>query len=173
MRRQFVAQVALHGLAVFGLLPAKLGQLAQQGVNLLLLAKDGLVQLVQQVFGVAGLDFQLGQAGVGVVRMFHGAIGPENQQAVARPPQARSTLAPGLDWPPRGAVETTHEAHLRELRQALAVASRQHGRFEVWVTHMFVLSALVGTRRHSSAAAPTLAACRVCWRGCPARPELF
>lgn len=46
---------------------------------------------------------------------------------------------------PNGAVEATNEAHLRELRQALALASLQPGRFEVWVTHMFVLSALVGS----------------------------
>lgn len=52
-------------------------------------------------------------------------------------------------WPalgsPRGAVETTNAAHLRELRTALTAATQQRGRFEVWVTHMFVLSALAGT----------------------------
>lgn len=52
-------------------------------------------------------------------------------------------------WPalgsPRGAVETTNAAHLRELRTALAAATQQRGRFEVWVTHMFVLSALADT----------------------------
>lgn len=46
---------------------------------------------------------------------------------------------------PRGAVETTNAAYLRELRAALGVASQQRGRFEVWVTHMFVLSELAGT----------------------------
>jgi len=44
---------------------------------------------------------------------------------------------------PRGASETAGAAHLRELRLALAAASAQRGRFEVWVTHMFVLSDLV------------------------------
>ena len=34
--------------------------------------------------------------------------------------------------------------HLTELRQALAAASTQRGRFEVWVTHNFVLQALAG-----------------------------
>lgn len=52
-------------------------------------------------------------------------------------------------WPalgsPHGAAEATNEAHLGELRQVLADVSRQPGRFEVWVTHMFVLSALVGS----------------------------
>ena len=45
---------------------------------------------------------------------------------------------------PRGASETTNDASLRRLREHLAAASAQSGRFEVWVTHMFVLSALVG-----------------------------
>lgn len=43
---------------------------------------------------------------------------------------------------PRGADETTNEASLRRLRAALAAG--RPGQFEVWVTHMFVLSALVG-----------------------------
>ncbi len=50
-------------------------------------------------------------------------------------------------WPalgsPRGASETTNDTSLQALRQALQAAARQPG-FEVWVTHMFVLSALVG-----------------------------
>ncbi len=45
---------------------------------------------------------------------------------------------------PRGASETTNEASLSQLRAGLAAAARQSGQFEVWVTHMFVLSALVG-----------------------------
>ncbi|MFT3955869.1 MAG: histidine phosphatase family protein [Piscinibacter sp.] len=43
---------------------------------------------------------------------------------------------------PRGASETTNEASLRRLRGGLAAA--RSGQFEVWITHMFVLSALVG-----------------------------
>ena len=50
-------------------------------------------------------------------------------------------------WPalgsPRGYAEETNAEHLGLLRAALADAARQPGRFEVWVTHMFVLSALV------------------------------
>lgn len=42
---------------------------------------------------------------------------------------------------PRGAGETTNAESLQALRRA--VAARRDG-FEVWVTHMFVLSALVG-----------------------------
>jgi len=45
---------------------------------------------------------------------------------------------------PRGATESTNTQSLDELRRALAAASAQRGRFEVWVTHMFVLSALTG-----------------------------
>jgi phosphohistidine phosphatase SixA len=44
---------------------------------------------------------------------------------------------------PRGFAEATNEQHLGELRQALQARTRQPG-FEVWVTHMFVLQALVG-----------------------------
>ena len=35
---------------------------SNQAVNLLLLADDDCVQLLKQVFGKAGLDFQIGQA---------------------------------------------------------------------------------------------------------------
>ncbi len=44
---------------------------------------------------------------------------------------------------PRGASESTNAQSLAELRQALKAASALKGRFEVWVTHMFVLSDLV------------------------------
>ncbi|MCU0968208.1 MAG: histidine phosphatase family protein [Rubrivivax sp.] len=43
---------------------------------------------------------------------------------------------------PRGADEVTNAESLRALREAVAAAPR--GRFEAWVTHMFVLSALTG-----------------------------
>jgi phosphohistidine phosphatase SixA len=46
---------------------------------------------------------------------------------------------------PRGASETTNAESLGQLRRAVAQARVQRGRFEVWVTHMFVLSDLVGT----------------------------
>jgi hypothetical protein len=52
-------------------------------------------------------------------------------------------------WPalgsPRGASESTNAESLRALRTALADAIRQRGRFEAWVTHMFVLSDLAAT----------------------------
>lgn len=51
-------------------------------------------------------------------------------------------------WPalgsPRAGTESTNAQSLADLRAALAVAARTPGRFEAWVTHMFVLSALVG-----------------------------
>ena len=60
---------------------------------------------------------------------------------------ARLAFGPSPAWPalgsPRGANETTNEVSLKALRQALQAAARQPG-FEVWVTHMFVLSALAG-----------------------------
>lgn len=61
-----------------------------------------------------------------------------------------ATLAFGRaePWPalgsPRGSPERTNADHLRQLRAALAAASSQRGRFEAWVTHMFVLSDLTG-----------------------------
>ena len=45
---------------------------------------------------------------------------------------------------PRGYSEATNAESIRALRQAVAAASARRGSFEVWVTHMFVLSALVG-----------------------------
>jgi phosphohistidine phosphatase SixA len=52
-------------------------------------------------------------------------------------------------WPalgsPRGASEATNRQSLAELHRAIVEATARHGRFEVWVTHMFVLSDLVGT----------------------------
>ncbi len=51
-------------------------------------------------------------------------------------------------WPalgsPRGATEATNAQSLAALRSAIRDASRQRGRFEVWVTHMFVLADLTG-----------------------------
>jgi len=50
---------------------------------------------------------------------------------------------------PRGATEATNAASLAELRRALAAASAPRRPFEVWVTHMFVLSDLAGTNSAS------------------------
>jgi len=46
---------------------------------------------------------------------------------------------------PRGVSETTGAANLKTLRKALVEASARRGVFEVWVTHMFVLSDLAST----------------------------
>lgn len=49
-------------------------------------------------------------------------------------------------WPalgsPRGSDAATNARHLQQLRAAVAAATAQRGRFEAWVTHMFVLSDL-------------------------------
>lgn len=50
---------------------------------------------------------------------------------------------------PRGGVEATGPEPLAALRQAVVAAARQKGRFDVWVTHMFVLSALLDTHADS------------------------
>ena len=50
---------------------------------------------------------------------------------------------------PRGATESTNAQSLTELRRALATASVPGRPFEVWVTHMFVLSDLTGTNSAS------------------------
>ena len=77
MRRQVVACPAENTAAgVRNLLP-ELVHLANQGVDLLLLADDDLVQLVEQVFIEAGLDLKLGQAVVYGVVGLHAAIGHE------------------------------------------------------------------------------------------------
>jgi len=50
---------------------------------------------------------------------------------------------------PRGATESTNAQSLTELQRALATASVPGRPFEVWVTHMFVLSDLTGTNSAS------------------------
>lgn len=50
---------------------------------------------------------------------------------------------------PRGVSESAGAANLKTLRQALVEASARRGVFEVWVTHMFVLSDLVGGQTDS------------------------
>jgi hypothetical protein len=50
---------------------------------------------------------------------------------------------------PRGATESTNVQSLAELRRALALASTPGRPFEVWVTHMFVLSDLAGANTAS------------------------
>ena len=50
---------------------------------------------------------------------------------------------------PRGATEGTNAESLAALRQAVVQAGTQRGRFEVWVTHMFVLADLVSTNTAS------------------------
>lgn len=60
------------------------------------------------------------------------------------PPQVWNALGS-----PHGAPETTGASHLRELRDALQLASQRPGEFEVWVTHMFVLQDLAQTNTQS------------------------
>lgn len=52
---------------------------------------------------------------------------------------------------PRAGTETTNAQSLAQLREGVQAAVQQQGggRFEVWVTHMFVLSDLVGANTSS------------------------
>ena len=69
MRRQFVAQVLRLAHTGGGL--AQVADLAQQAVDLLLLAQDDFIQLINQVFGEAGLDLQIGQPLFNIEAMGH------------------------------------------------------------------------------------------------------
>lgn len=66
-----------------------------------------------------------------------------------------ATLAFGQAQPwealasPVGSPDTTTAERLQALRTALTDASRQPGRFTVWVTHMFVLADLAGANTAS------------------------
>jgi len=63
MRRNFITQVAHLGAATrFGQTISHLAQLLDQRVNLLLLSVNLRIELVEQIFGEAGLDFQVDQA---------------------------------------------------------------------------------------------------------------
>ena len=73
MGRDFVAQVAHFSAAArFGQAIPHLAQLLNQRVNLLLLAVHLCIELVQQVFGEASLDFQVNQAVFNRGRDVHG-----------------------------------------------------------------------------------------------------
>jgi hypothetical protein len=62
---------------------------------------------------------------------------------------ARLAFGGGEVWDalgsPRGSPEADQPARMRALLEALAAASARRGRFEVWITHGFVLSALGGS----------------------------
>ena len=91
MWRQVVAGPAENAAARIRHLLAQPLDFAPQRVDLPLLADDDLVELVQQVFVEAGLDFQFGQAVVdGVVGFgrLHALIGHElaaDPRALAQP----------------------------------------------------------------------------------------
>lgn len=61
VRWQLIAQAAKPAAATVGCLLAQLAHLTQKGVYLLLLLKNGLVELLHQVFGEAGFDFKVHQ----------------------------------------------------------------------------------------------------------------
>jgi hypothetical protein len=67
MRRKVVAQVSRSTQAAIGAGLAQFCDGCDELVNLRLLPDDHFVELVNQIFGIAGFDFQLGQATVGVL----------------------------------------------------------------------------------------------------------
>jgi len=79
VRRQLIAQIAhaMRCIRICWRLLTQLGYLANQLVYLLLLQKNRLIELIQQIIGKAGLDFELGQAPFGIGRIFHTAIRQE------------------------------------------------------------------------------------------------
>ena len=58
---QLIAQAAKAARAAVGCLLAQLADFADKRINLLLLLKNGLVELLHQVLGEAGLDFKVHQ----------------------------------------------------------------------------------------------------------------
>lgn len=62
---------------------------------------------------------------------------------------AQAAFGRAEPWPalgsPRAGSETTNAQSLATLRQSLADVATRPGRFEAWITHMFVLSDLVGS----------------------------
>jgi len=81
MRRQLISQAAKAACLWLGGLLAQAFDLAHQAVDLVLLAHDDGVELIEQVFGEAGLDLEVGQslfgAVFGRVGVFHVRIGRE------------------------------------------------------------------------------------------------
>jgi len=81
MRRQLIPQAAKGACLRLGGLLAQAFDLALQAVDLVLLAHDDGVELIEQVFGEAGLDLEVGQSLFGAlfgrVRVFHAPIGRE------------------------------------------------------------------------------------------------
>jgi hypothetical protein len=66
VRWQLVAQAGETTRSAVWRLLAQLAHLANERINLLLLLKDGLIELLHQVFGEAGLDLKVHQAFVNV-----------------------------------------------------------------------------------------------------------
>ena len=63
---QLIGQAAKAARAAVGCLLSQLADFADKRINLLLLLKNGLVELLHQVFGEAGLDFKVHQTFVDI-----------------------------------------------------------------------------------------------------------
>lgn len=162
-RRQCLGTAA--ALAAAGALPA----FAQPGLSAQALLQDGgLVLALRHAFAPGTFDppaFRLGDCSTQRNLNDEGRtqarrIGDWFSTRQLKPARVRSSpwcrcvdtaqLAFGSAEPwaalgsPRGATEATNAENLDALRRAIREASARQGRFEVWVTHMFVLADLVG-----------------------------
>lgn len=73
MRWQVIAQAPPWGRCGVSRRLPEFCHFAQQQGNLLLLTGNDLIQLLEQVFAVSGLDFKICQALLGIVWIFHTA----------------------------------------------------------------------------------------------------
>ncbi|SUV68943.1 Uncharacterised protein [Bordetella avium] len=72
MRRALVEQTAPGAAAAIALLIAQMADLARHRLDLLLLLEYQQIEAIQQVFGKAQLDFQLGHTRGEFLFSFHG-----------------------------------------------------------------------------------------------------
>jgi len=163
----------LATLAAFGL-PAAASSAWADDAALRLLRSGGVVLAMRHALAPGTFDppgFKLGDCSTqrnldNAGRAQARAIGQRVKAAGLVPARVRSSpwcrcletaeLAFGRAEPwaalgsPRAGTETTNAQSLAQLREGVqAAVQQQRGRFEVWVTHMFVLSDLVGANTAS------------------------
>lgn len=161
-----------HVLAAALAWPAALTQAAERDAEAALRA-GGVVLAMRHALAPGSFDppgFRLGECNTqrnldDTGRAQARSIGAWFEARALKPARVRSspwcrcvdtaTLAFGSAEPwaalgsPRAAGVARNAEHVKTLRQALVTASAPGRPFEVWVTHMFVLSELVGTNTGS------------------------
>ena len=116
MRRQFIPRTPRLPGARFRQLITQLSDLPRQCIQILLLADDDLVELLHQVFGKAGLDFEICQTPFDVFRGHGASAGLEPKLEHMRCVILLKTLPHG----------TRLGNPVKKLQQSLAVGFR-HG----------------------------------------------